>query len=65
LIQEGIISAGARVVAVLTGHLLKDPDSVIRYHQETEPAPPGANRPIEIEPRLADVERVLRGFRRE
>jgi len=65
LIQEGIISAGARVVAVLTGHLLKDPESVIRYHQETEPAPPGANRPIEIEPRLADVERVLRGFRRE
>ncbi len=59
LIQEGIISAGARVVAVLTGHLLKDPESVIRYHQETEPAPPGANRPIEIEPRLADVERVL------
>ena len=65
LIREGIISAGARVVAVLTGHLLKDPESVIRYHQETEPAPPGANRPIEIEPRLADVERVLRGFRRE
>ena len=65
LIQEGIISAGERVVAVLTGHLLKDPESVTRYHQETEPAPPGANRPIEIEPRLADVERVMRGFRRE
>jgi threonine synthase len=65
LTQEGIISAGERVVAVLTGHLLKDPESVIRYHQETEPAPPGANRPIEIEPRLADVERVLRGSRRD
>jgi threonine synthase len=65
LIREGIISAAARVVAVLTGHLLKDPESVTRYHQETEPAPPGANRPIEIEPRLADVQRVLRGFRRE
>ena len=50
LIQEGIISAGARVVAVLTGHLLKDPDSVTQY---------SPNRPIEIEPRLADVERVL------
>ena len=60
LLQEGIISAGERVVAVLTGHLLKDPASVTRYHQETEPAPPGANRPIEIEPRLADVERVLK-----
>jgi len=60
LIQEGIIGAGQRVVAVLTGHLLKDPESVTRYHQETEPAPPGANRPIEIEPRLAEVERVLK-----
>jgi threonine synthase len=60
LIREGTIGAGARVVAVLTGHLLKDPESVTRYHQETEPAPPGANRPIEIEPRLAEVERVLR-----
>ena len=60
LIQEGMIRAGERVVAVLTGHLLKDPESVTRYHQETEPAPPGANRPIEIEPRLADVERVLK-----
>jgi len=59
LIQEGIIGAGERVVAVLTGHLLKDPESVTRYHQDTEPPPPGANRPIEIEPRLADVERVL------
>jgi threonine synthase len=50
LIREGIIGAGARVVAVLTGHLLKDPESVTQY---------SPNRPIEIEPRLADVERVL------
>jgi threonine synthase len=55
-----MISAGQRVVAVLTGHLLKDPGSVTHYHLETEPAPPGANRPIEIEARLADVQRVLK-----
>ena len=59
LIREGIIGAGQRVVAVLTGHLLKDPESVTRYHQETDPAPAGANRPIEIEPKLAEVGRVL------
>ncbi|HVX39300.1 MAG TPA: threonine synthase [Gemmatimonadaceae bacterium] len=58
--RAGVIDAGARVVAVLTGHLLKDPESVVRYHEQTEPAPSRANRPIEIEPRLADVERVLR-----
>jgi len=58
--RAGVIDAGESVVAVLTGHLLKDSESVVRYHQETEPAPPLANRPIEIEPRLAEVERVLR-----
>lgn len=60
LMREGVIGAGQRVVAVLTGHLLKDPESITRYHQETEPVPPGANRPIEIDPRLVEVERVLK-----
>ena len=59
LIQEGVIRSGDRVVAILTGHVLKDPGVVTRYHQETEPPPPHANRPIEIEPRLAEVERIL------
>lgn len=59
--RGGVIAASDRVVAVLTGHLLKDPGAVVAYHQETEPPPPHANRPIEIEPRVAEVERVLRG----
>ncbi|HTH65403.1 MAG TPA: threonine synthase [Gemmatimonadales bacterium] len=59
LVQEGIIRASDRVVAILTGHVLKDPGVVTQYHQETEPPPQRANRPIEIEPRLAEVERVL------
>jgi len=59
--RSGVIEANDRVVAVLTGHVLKDPGAVVAYHQETEPAPARANRPIEIEPRVADVERVLRG----
>jgi len=48
------------VAAVLTGHILKDPDLLLRYHQEMDPPPPGANRPIEIEARLSEIERVLR-----
>jgi hypothetical protein len=44
---------------VLTGHVLKDPGVLLQYHRETEPPPAGANRPVEIEPSLADVERVL------
>jgi threonine synthase len=59
LIKEGTIRATDRVVAVLTGHLLKDPTAVTRYHQETEPPPPLANRPVEVEAKLADIERVI------
>jgi hypothetical protein len=35
---------------------------LLQYHRETEPAPAGANRPIEIEPELGEVARVLRGI---
>jgi threonine synthase len=30
--QEGIISAGERVVCILTGHQLKDPTATVAYH---------------------------------
>ncbi|MDQ2869549.1 MAG: threonine synthase [Acidobacteriota bacterium] len=59
LVREGIIRPEESVVAVLTGHILKDPGLILSYHQEMEPRPPRANRPIEIEPSLAEVERVL------
>jgi threonine synthase len=60
LVQEGVIGPGERVVAILTGHILKDPGLLLRYHQETAPAPPRANRPVEIEASLSGVEAVLR-----
>ena len=63
LAREGAIRSTDRVVAVLTGHLLKDPAAVTRYHIETEPPPPGANRPVEIEARPSDIERELRRVR--
>jgi len=53
----GVIRPGDSVVAVLTGHLLKDAETVMRFHQGRGPR---ANAPIGIEPRVADVERVLR-----
>jgi threonine synthase len=63
LVRQGTIAASDRVVAVLTGHVLKDPGLLLRYHQEMDPPPPGANRPIEIDPALSDLERVLKAGR--
>ncbi len=59
LVREGIIRPEDTVVAVLTGHILKDPGLILAYHQEMDPPPPGANWPIEVEPSLLEVERVL------
>jgi threonine synthase len=59
LVREGVIRPTDRVVAVLTGHLLKDPAIVIEYHQDREPPPPRANRAVEIAPALSEIEREL------
>lgn len=61
LVAEGVISASDRVVALLTGHVLKDPGVLQWYHQEAQPSPTRANRPVEIEPDVGAVERVLQG----
>jgi threonine synthase len=60
LVADGIISPGESVVSVLTGHVLKDPGILIHYHQEQDPPPPGANRPIEIDADLREVERAMK-----
>ena len=59
--REGVIGKAERVVAVLTGNLLKDPGALVKYHQEMEPPPKRANRPVEIDPTVEEVERVMRG----
>jgi len=59
LVRDGVIDPSQRVVAVLTGHILKDPELLLAYHQTTEPAPPKANRPIEIDANLDQLARVL------
>jgi threonine synthase len=60
LVAEGVIGASDRVVAVLTGHVLKDPAALLRYHQELSPAPAHANPAIEIDATVEAVERVLK-----
>jgi threonine synthase len=60
LVRQGTVRPTDRVIGVLTGHILKDPGLLLKYHQETDPPPPSANRPIEIEPDLREIERVLK-----
>ena len=60
LVRSGIIDRNARVVALLTGHMLKDPEIMLSYHRDMQPAPAFANRSIEIDATLADMARVLR-----
>ena len=62
LVARGIIQPGERVVAVLTGHLLKDPGILLQYHRDTEPRPARANRPVEIDATLDAVARVVETF---
>jgi threonine synthase len=58
LVARGIIAPDARVCGILTGHLLKDPDVVVRYHRgELEGfRSRHANRPLRVE---ADLDAIL------
>jgi threonine synthase len=49
LVADGVIKRDETVVAVLTGHILKDTDYVIKYHNQTLTAPVG------------DTDRIIRG----
>lgn len=64
LVARGTIRREETVVAVLTGHILKDPGILLQYHRDTDPPPAFANRPIEIDADLGAVEQVLSAVRR-
>jgi threonine synthase len=55
----GTIGANERVVAVLTGHILKDPGVLQQIHRDDSIAPELANRPIRIAPDIAAVRELL------
>jgi threonine synthase len=58
--ERNVIKRGDSVVAILTGHVLKDAETVMRYHESRGPR---SRPPVEIDPTVAAVERVLRGKR--
>ncbi len=65
LVESRIISPDEKVVGILTGNLLKDPDAVIGYHQDTlrdmNIRGTYANRPKPIKPNLEAVRKALEG----
>jgi threonine synthase len=56
---SGLIGANDSVVAVLTGHVLKDPEVVVQYHEQMRPVPARANKPIPIDATVSAVAQVL------
>jgi len=62
LVRQGIVKKGHAVVAILTGHVLKDPQTVMDFHLG---ASRRANAPVEIEASVAAVERLLSRARRQ
>jgi threonine synthase len=63
LAAAGEIAPNAKVVGILTGHVLKDADAVVNFHLNDSPdgPRPDANRPITIPADLAALERVIHG----
>ena len=59
LVRDGVIAPDDDVVCVLTGHLLKDQDAVVRYHDPDRADRESANPPREIDPMIDEVRRAL------
>ena len=55
LVERGVIRTSDVTVAILTGHILKDPEAILRDQVEG-----GRNRPVTVEPNLEAVEELLR-----
>jgi threonine synthase len=58
--RVGVIGAGDRVVAVLTGHILKDPEILLRDLGGSDGARAPSVGLTEIDPTLGELERVLK-----
>jgi threonine synthase len=66
LVSEGVIKEDETVVAVLTGHLLKDTDYVMQYHSQSLTSPDGSriagnfsNSPISVAASLDAIKALL------
>lgn len=65
LVNKGVIQRGDSVVAVLTGHVLKDPDATIGYHNNTLEGLEAhfPNVLHDVGPSIEEISRILMGER--
>ena len=67
LVEADVIDPDAKVVGILTGNVLKDPDAVVNYHQDKlrgqDIIGNFANRPIQIQAEFAAVKQALDSHR--
>ncbi|MBN1563357.1 MAG: threonine synthase [Anaerolineae bacterium] len=65
LVEMGVIQPGESVVGILTGHVLKDPDAIIKYHSATLDNLDAtyANPMHPAEPSIEEITRILTGAR--
>ena len=63
LVGEGVIGEGERVVCVLTGNILKDPDTTISYHMDdTDEEKSYVNRPVVVGGELGEIRRTIESY---
>ena len=56
--EQGVIAPSDRVVCILTGHQLKDPNATVNYHSG-QPAPEFQNAPIVVENDFGKIMEVI------
>jgi threonine synthase len=61
LVKKGVIKCSDTVVGILTGHILKDPETTVNYHTHNLEgfSTPHANRILVVEPTLTAVEKQI------
>ncbi len=59
MVEAGVIQPDARVVCVLTGHLLKDTDTTMAWHEGAYGEHPRVNRPVTVDATLNALSKAL------
>jgi threonine synthase len=59
LVADGTIRSDQKVVAVLTGNLLKDPTATVAYHTGEWPDAAYANQPLSVAAEMGAVRKVV------